>query len=107
MKATDLFLIILKIFGIYLIKDVLLSIPPVLYTIGRLAEDSVGMSFFQLILSMLTLGIYTGICYLLLFQGKWIISKLELTSGLTDEPLTINLHRSSVCIPLPSLSPAL
>ena len=96
MKATDLFLIILKIFGIYLIKDVLLSIPPVLYTILSVSVESVGMGFFQLILSLLTLGIYTGICYLLLFQGKWIISKLQLTGGLTDEPLTLNPHRSTV-----------
>jgi flagellar biosynthesis protein FlhB len=96
MKATDLFLIILKIFGIYLIKDVLISIPPVLYTIVRATDVSLEFSYFELVLSLLTLGIYTGICYLLLFQGKWIISKLNLTSGLTDEPLTMNLHRSSV-----------
>lgn len=96
MKATDLFLIILKIFGIYLIKDVLISIPPVLNTIVMMTKASVDVGFFQLILSLLTLSIYTGICYLLLFQGKWIISKLNLTSGLTDEPLTMNLHRSSV-----------
>lgn len=96
MKAKDLFLIILKVFGIYLIKDVLISIPPVLYTIVRLIDVSVDMSFFELILALLTLGIYTGICYLLLFQGKWIISKLQLTAGLGDDPLTMNLHRSSV-----------
>jgi hypothetical protein len=96
MKAKDLFLIILKVFGIYLIKDVLISIPPVLYTIVRVFDVSVDMSFFELILALLTLGIYTGICYLLLFQGKWIISKLQLTSGLSDEPLTMNPHRSVV-----------
>jgi hypothetical protein len=96
MKAKDLFLIILKVFGIYLIKDVLISIPPVFYSILRLSELSLGWSFTELILSFLTLGIYTGICYLLLFQGNWIISKLQLTSGLGDEPLAMNPHRSSV-----------
>ena len=96
MKASDLFLIILKVFGIYLIKDVLTSIPPVLHSIVMVFDFSVDMSFFQLILAILTLGIYTGICYLLLFQGKWIISKLQLTSGLTDEPLVMNPHRSAV-----------
>lgn len=96
MKATDLFLIILKIFGIYLLKDVLISIAPVLYSILSLSNQSLGMGIVNLILAFLTLGIYIGICYLLLFQGKWIISKLQLTSGLTDEPLTLNPHRSSV-----------
>ncbi len=55
-----------------------------------------GMAITNLILSIFVLGIYTGICYLLLFQGKWIISKLQLTSGLTDEPLVMNPHRSAV-----------
>ncbi len=96
MKASDLFLIILKVFGIYLIKDVLISIPPVLHSIVMVFDVSVDMSFFQLIFAMLTLGIYTGICYLLLFQGKWIISKLQLTAGLSDEPLAFNPHRSAV-----------
>lgn len=96
MKASDLFLIILKVFGIYLIKDVLISIPPVLYSMLQMSELSMGMAITNLILSIFVLGIYTGICYLLLFQGKWIISKLQLTSGLTDEPLAMNPHRSAV-----------
>jgi len=96
MKARDLFLIILKVFGIYLIKDVLISIPPVLYSILRMSELSLDMGFTNLILSILILGVYTGICYLLLFQGNWIISKLQLTSGLSDEPLVMNPHRSAV-----------
>lgn len=96
MKATDLFLIILKIFGIYLLKDVLISIAPVLYSILSLSNQSLEMGIVNLILAFLTLGIYIGICYLLLFQGKWIISKLQLTADLTDEPLTVNPHRSTV-----------
>lgn len=96
MKASDLFLIILKVFGIYLIKDVLISIPPVLYSMLQMSDLSMGMAITNLILSIFVLGIYTGICYLLLFQGKWIISKLQLTSGLTDEPLAMNPHRSAV-----------
>ncbi len=96
MKARDLFLIILKVFGIYLIKDVLISIPPVLYSILRMSELSLGMGITNLIISILILGVYTGICYLLLFQGNWIISKLQLTSGLSDEPLVMNPHRSAV-----------
>jgi len=96
MKAKDLFLIILKVFGIYLIKEVLTAIPPVLYSILRMNEISLGWGFTELILSFLTLCIYTGICYLLLFQTRWIVSKLQLTSGLSEEPLVMSLHRSSV-----------
>ena len=96
MKAKDLFLIILKVFGIYLIKDVLIAIPSVLYNIYMMSDGSLEMGFFTLIASLLTLGIYIGICYVLLFKAGWIVSKLKLTAGLGEEPLVMNLHRSSV-----------
>jgi hypothetical protein len=96
MRAKDLFIIILKIFGIYLIKDVLLSIPPVLNSFLQMFEVSGAMAFFSLILSLLFLGLHGVIVYLLLFKTSFLVSKLNLTSELSDEPLVVNLHRSSV-----------
>lgn len=96
MKASDLFLIILKVFGIYLIKDIIIAIPTLLYNFTLLSDGSFGVTLFTLIFSLLSLGAYTGICYLLLFKGSWIVSKLKLTNELSEEPLAVNLHRSSV-----------
>lgn len=96
MKAKDLFIIILKVFGIYLIKDVLISIPPVLYTFHQMLDVSADVAFFSLFISLLNFGLYSGIVYLLLFQPGWLVSKLQLTSNLSEEPLVVNLHRSSV-----------
>ncbi|HLP39823.1 hypothetical protein [Lacibacter sp.] len=96
MKAKDLFIIILKVFGIYLIKDVLTAIPPVLNSFFQMFEVSGAMAFFSLIISLLYLGIYVGIVYLLLFKTSLLVSKLKLASELSDEPLVVNLHRSSV-----------
>ncbi len=96
MRAKDLFIIILKVFGIYLIKDVLLSIPPVLNSFLQMFEVSGAMAFFSLIVSLLFLGLHGVIVYLLLFKTSFLISKLNLTSELSDEPLVVNLHRSSV-----------
>lgn len=96
MKAKDLFTIILKIFGIYLIKDVLFSIPPVLYEILQVFSVSKEMAFFSLVVSLLKTGIYIWIVYMLLFKTNFLISKLDLTSNLSEEPLIVNLHRSSI-----------
>lgn len=96
MKATDLFLIILRVFGIYLIKDVLIAIPAVFYNILLLGDGSYGVTLVTLLYSVLSLGAYAGVCYLLIFKSDWIVSKLQLTSGLSEEPLAMNLHRSSV-----------
>ena len=96
MKAKELFTIILKIFGIYLIKDVLLTIPPVLDQIVQFFEVSPDIGFFTFIFSLLNLGLHLLIVYLLLFKTNWLISKLKLTSDLSDEPLKFNMHRSSI-----------
>ena len=96
MKASDLFLIILKVFGIYLIKDIVIAIPVVLYNIVVLGDGSFGVTLFTLLFSLLSLAAYSGICYLLLFKSGWIVTKLKLTNELSEEPLAVNLHRSSV-----------
>jgi hypothetical protein len=89
MKATDLFTIILKVFGIYLIKDVLISIPPILSNFYRFLEYSLEVGVFSLLVSLLVVGIYLGIVYLLIFKTAWIISKLRLTSNLSEEPMVM------------------
>jgi hypothetical protein len=96
MRAKDLFIIILKIFGIYLIKDVLVSIPPVLDEVLQIFSFSKEVALFSLFISLLRMGIYLFIVYMLLFKTGFLISKLNLTSELNEEPLVVNLHRSSI-----------
>ena len=96
MKAKDLFTIILKVFGIYIIKDLLVSIPSVLSETHLLLVISSHRAAFSLFVALLVTVIYAGIVYILLFKTSWIISKLNLTSGLDEKPLVVNLHRSSV-----------
>src|SRR5688572_20724746 len=96
MKAKDLFTIILKVFGIYLIKDVATAIPPVLAEVFQTFQFSRDVAFFTLIFSFLVLGLHLAIVYLLLFKTSFIISKLNLASDLSDEPIKLNMHRSSI-----------
>ena len=96
MKAKDLFTIILKIFGIYLIKDVIISVPPVLYNFYSILQLDADVAVFSLFIAILTLAFYCWLVYLLIFKTNWVISKLQLTSNVSDEPLLVNLHRSSI-----------
>ncbi len=96
MKARDLFLIILRIFGIYLIKDVLISIPPVIRDFFEVLKFDQEVAVLSLFFSILVLGIYVLIVWLLLFRTNWLIAKLNLLEDLSLEPLVVNLHRSSV-----------
>ena len=96
MKAKDLFTIILKIFGIYLIKDILLAIPPFLQNFYQFLKVDPDVALFSLFFSFLILALHFTIVYLLLFKTSFLISKLKLTSGLSEQPLVTNLHRSQV-----------
>ena len=96
MKAKDLFTIILKVFGIYLIKDVLLAIPPVLNEVYQIFQVSGEMAFFSLIFSVFVFGLHFAIVYLLLFKTGFIISKLNLASDLSDDSIRLDMHRSSI-----------
>ena len=96
MKARDLFTIILKIFGIYLIKDILTAIPPVLKNFYQFLEVDPDVALFSLIFSFVSLALHFTIVYLLLFKTSFLISMLNLTASLSEQPLIINLHRSQV-----------
>ena len=96
MKARDLFTIILKVFGIYLIKDILSAIPPVLKNFYQFLEVDPDVALFSLIFSFVALALHFIIVYLLLFKTSFLISKLNLATGLSELPLNINLHRSQI-----------
>lgn len=96
MKAHDLFTIILKITGLYLIKEVLFAIPPVFRQIGLMFSYTFDAGFFSFTAAFLQLLIFGGLVYLLLFHTGWIIRKLQLTRGLSTEPMPLHLHRASV-----------
>lgn len=42
------------------------------------------------------MSLHLVIVYFLLFKTRLLISKLNLTAGLSDQPLIVNLHRSQV-----------
>ena len=96
MKATDLFIVILKVFGIYLIKDIFLTIPPLLYETGKLWQLSETYSILSFMLYLLLLAVRVLIVYLLLFKTEYLVAKLQLTRGLSEEPIRTNMHRSSL-----------
>jgi len=96
MTAKNLFTIILKIFGIYLIKDIIIAIPVVLGYFIRGFVSTYGEIVFGFILSVLSLSFYVGIVYMLLFKTSYLISKLKLTADLSEEVMPLKVHRSTV-----------
>ena len=97
MTLKSLFSIILKVIGIFFIKNVIEIIPQIFSAfLYFLNSDTYGEGFWILISSALTLGLYLVVINYLLFKTEVIISKLNLESELDTETITFKLHRAAI-----------
>jgi hypothetical protein len=96
MAATSFFNIVLKVLGIYFIRDIVISIPTlfsVFYSFGR---GDVGEAFSTLLVLLLTLFIYCLVAYYLIFKTDWLIQKMQLLKNVPEDPIPLQIHRSTV-----------
>ena len=97
MTIRTLFTIILKILGIFFIKNFLETLPQLLSLLNFMNDFAgnqkliIGLSEFSLMLLILGL-----ISYLLLFKTDLIIDKLKLDKGFGEEFIQLNIHRTTI-----------
>lgn len=98
MKARELFDIILKIFGLLVIKDFLtqlsLILNPILFFIIRGSEAPEGL--WMLALGILITGIYLAVAYQLLFRTHAVMKFLKLGDELGDADLSIAISKRNI-----------
>jgi hypothetical protein len=97
MSPRSLFTIILKVLGIYFIKELLALIPQFLssflfYTKSDVTTEAIWIFFSTLIL----IAIYGFVIVSLLLKTDWVIDKFELDKGFEEETFSMNLHRSAI-----------
>lgn len=100
MTPRSLFAIIIKIIGIYLIINAFVLIPQFIITAFSLGRqmtnhdtgDVMGIGIYVLI----EMSIYIVTLRYCLFKTEWLIDKLHLDRGFSEEKLEINIHRSTV-----------
>src|SRR5450432_3459101 len=96
MTPKTLFTIILKIIGLFFIRDLLLSIPQLLSFILYLKNRETLVAVWNLISDGIFILLELLICYYLIFKTDWIIHKLKLTEGFDQEIIPFNMHRSTI-----------
>jgi hypothetical protein len=101
MTPRSLFAIIIKVIAIYLIVASLSFIPQLLSTLMMLFQP--GMSaprgeeiLTSILIIILIVGFYIFFLRLCLFKTDWIIDKLRLSEGFSEEKFELNIHRSTV-----------
>jgi len=97
MTPRTLFNIILKILGVFFIKDFLAAIPQLLSVILYLTKsDTVTEAIWTLVTTILILAVYGLVSYYLVFKTDLLIDKLKLDKGFDQETIPINIHRSTI-----------
>lgn len=96
MSPRTLFNIILKVMGIYFVKEVLLLLPQILTGLRFLNQGWRTEAWFMLFSVIITLAIYSLVIFYFVLDTDTVIDKLELTKGIEEENLSISVHRSTV-----------
>jgi hypothetical protein len=96
MTPRTLWTIILKIFGIYILVQVLYGLPQISTFIFLLAEQKGSGSFDEFAAILFSTGIYLFIMMAFIFRTDWLIDTLQLNKGISEEKIDFNIHRSTV-----------
>jgi hypothetical protein len=97
MTPRNLFNIVLKILGVFFIKDFLALIPQLLSAFLYLTKpDAIMEGIWTLITTLLIIFIYGFVSYFLIFKSETIIDKLKLDKGFNQEIIHLNIHRSTI-----------
>ena len=96
MTPRSLFNIILKILGIFFIKDILAAIPQLLSVGAFLTEPNASGAVFTFVATIIILLVYILVSYYLVFKSELIIDKLKLDRGFDLETIPLNIHRSTI-----------
>jgi hypothetical protein len=100
MTPRSLFAIIIKIIGIYLVFEAIIYLPQLVAMIGqywRMMTESSQSDFLDAgFFIVFALGTYFLILRYSLFKTDWVIDKLHLDRGFSEERFEINIHRSTI-----------
>ena len=100
MTQRSLFAIIIKIIGLYLIISAVILIPQLIATlfafVGQINYNDAKEVLIMVLFVCFAAGIYILILRYCLFKTEWLIDKLHLDKGFSEEKIELNIHRSTV-----------
>ena len=103
MTPRNLFNIILKVFGLFFLREIIYIIPQLVSTIPFLAKlDNFGEvtnsndSILSFLLTLLIIAFYIFIIYQLLFKTNNLVHKLKLDKGFNQEVFSFDISSSVV-----------
>ena len=96
MTARTLFTIILRIIGFLFLKDIVNLFPQISSAVLAIKYNQADEAIWILSITFLMAGVYWLVAYYLIFRTEAIIFKFGLDKGLQENPIPLNIHRSTV-----------
>jgi hypothetical protein len=97
MTPRSLFSIILKIFGLFFLREIVNTIPQLVSSLLYFTKsEGVGEGTFVFIGTLVILAFYSFVVHQLLFKTNVILEKLKLDQGYSQEEFTFNISTSMV-----------
>jgi hypothetical protein len=97
MTPKSLFNIILKVFGLFFLKDIVQAIPQLVSSfLYYTNEDIVGDATVVILINLSVFAFYALVVYQLLLNTNAILNKLGLDKGFHQEEFTFNISSSIV-----------
>lgn len=97
MYIKDLLNLVLKVIGIFFIKELITVLTQFFSAIYYLAnENTFREGILNLVMIAVVFSVYAFFAYLFISKTDAIIKELNLTNGFSAEKLSLNIHRSTV-----------
>jgi hypothetical protein len=101
MTPKSLFIIVLKIIGLFILKNFIELIPQLIETIIEVAKPNSYMpsfdeTLFMLLWLLIVVAFYGFVCYQLLFKTARIVNLLKLDKGFEQEEFSFDLSNASM-----------
>jgi hypothetical protein len=101
MSPRSFWIIALKITGIYLILQLISTVPVILNAVEVLIiqpgyQQSLSGWLFVIVYLSVLIGVFLLMLRITIVNPAWTIDKLKLEKGINEENLNFNMHRSSI-----------
>lgn len=99
MTPKSFFTIILKIFGLFFLRDLINSFPQLFSTlIYFLKEDALSAGLSTIFFSLVIMIFYGVICWHLLFKTAYILNLLKLENEIEEDSFSISISQKSIIL---------
>lgn len=97
MTPRSLFNIIIKIFGLFFLREIINTIPQLVSSLLYFSKaDTVAEGLWTFVFTAIILAFYTFLVFKLLFQTNYFLDKLKLDEGFNQHEFSFNISTSKI-----------